>query len=319
MPDETLRRRFEVVVQSANEPMVRQYLEEAYRCFVSEAYNGTVVMTWNAVAYYLRQVIEAISVALFEHNYTILHKQKPPVELWRINDNLFIQTCRRMGVLCDVIGCLDRLRDRRNDCAHPSGIFVSPDETVELAESVRAVVARQVMDERLTDIAILQKFVWTVSEQNGTAIARWVQDTLCPQLAHNLLKIFSSNDEVEDVSGIVGLWRELWNRLDDPIKQRLWDRIERTVQTMLQEGEEATLRTPEELVRFIVWPHPDDEHQSRDRIGQMLVEWLERLAQSGEFREVDMALARRLRQHMPAFLSERFHAVLQEMTRRYTE
>jgi hypothetical protein len=319
MPDETLQRRFEVVVQGTNEPMVRRYLEEAYRCFAAEAYNGTVVMTWNAVAYYLRQVVETISVVLFEYNYTILYDQNPPAELWRINDHLFLQTCRRMGVLCDVIDYLDRLRNRRNDCAHPSGIFVLPDETVELAESIRNVVSRQVTDECLTDMAILREFVQTASEQDGTTIACWVQDALCPKLAHDLLTIFSRNDEVKNISGIVGLWRELWDRLDDPIKQRLWDRIERTVQTMLQEGEEATLRTPEELVRFIVWPHPDDEHQSRDRIGQMLVEWLERLAQSGEFREVDMALARRLRQHMPAFLSERFHAVLQEMTRRYTE
>jgi hypothetical protein len=319
MPDETLRRRFEVVVQSTNEPTVRRYLEEACRCFAAEAYNGTVMMTWNAVAYYLRQVIETINVALFKHNYKFLYDQDPPAELWRINDNLFLQTCRRMGILSDVVDYLDRLRNRRNDCAHPSGIFVSSDETVELAESIYAVVARQVMDERLTDIAILREFARTASEQDGTTIANWVQDTLCPQLAHDLLTIFSRNDEVKDISGIVGLWRELWSRLDDLSKQRLWDRIERIVQTVLQEDEEIALRTPEELVRLIVWPHPDDEHQSRDRIGQLFVEWIEELAQSGTFREVDMALARGLRPCMPAFLRERLQVALQEMTRRYTE
>ena len=319
MPDETLRRRFEVVVQSTNEPMVHRYLEEAYRCFVAEAYNGAMVMVWNAVAYYLRQVVGTISMPLFEYNYTILHKQKPPAELWRINDNLFVQTCRRMGVLCDVIDCLERLRNCRNACAHPSGIFVSPDETVELTEGIRNVVSRQVTDEFLTDAAILREFVRTASEQDGTAIARWAQDSLCRQLAHDLLTIFSRNDEVKDISGIVGLWRELWSRLDDPSRQRLWDRIERIVQPVLQGGEEVALRTPEELVRLIVWPHPDDEHQPRDRIGQIFVEWLERLGHSGEFREVDMALARGLRQHMPAFLRERLHAALQEMTRRYAE
>jgi hypothetical protein len=53
MPDEALRQRFEAVVNSAAEPLVRQYLEEAYRCFVAEAFNAAVVMIWNAVAYYL--------------------------------------------------------------------------------------------------------------------------------------------------------------------------------------------------------------------------------------------------------------------------
>lgn len=318
MPDEALQERFQRVVQSACEEMVRRYLEEAYRCFAAEAYNGAVVMTWNAVAYYLRQVAEAISVALFKHNYKILQGQDPPPELWRINDNLFIQACKRMGVLSDVIDRLNDLRDCRNKCAHPAGIFASPDETLELVESIRNVISRQVTDERLIDPAIVREFAQVCPEQEGETIAPWVREDLCPQLAHDLLTMFERNDEIKDVLGIIGLWRGLWNRLDGATQQRLWARVERIVQAILQETE-AALRTPEEAVRLIVWPNPDDEHPSRDRISQLFVEWLERLARSGEFRESDMALARELRQCLPAPLRERLQAALQEMTRRYTE
>ncbi len=319
MPDETLRQRFEMVAQSAREPVVRRYLEEACRCFSADAYNGAVVMAWNAVAYYIRQVVETISVALFRHNYTILHGQNPPDEMRTINDNLFIHTCRRMGILQDVIDRLGRLRDRRNDCAHPSGIFVLPDETVELVESVRQVVSCQVADERLTEIGILQEFARKASEQEGAAVAQWVEEGLCSQLAHNLLTIFSRNNDVENISGIIGLWHGLWGRLDDISRQRLWNRIIEEIARDVLEGNEAALRTPEELVRLIVWPQPDDTHPSRDRVGQLFVEWLEGLAQSGSFREPDMALARGLRQHMPAPLRDRLQVALQEMTRRYAE
>lgn len=61
MADDALRQRFEAVVQGVDEPLVRQYLQEAFRCFVAEAYNGTLVMTWNAVACYLQLVIKTIS------------------------------------------------------------------------------------------------------------------------------------------------------------------------------------------------------------------------------------------------------------------
>lgn len=318
MPDEALRQRFERIVQNAGEPMVRRYMEEAYRCFVGEAYNGAVVMTWNAIAFYLRQVVEAVGVALFEHNFTVLHRQRPPADLWRINDDLFLQTCRRMGVLSDAIDRLDRLRNRRNDCAHPTGIFVSSDETLELAESVCDVISRQVVDERLTDQAILREFVRIADQRDGETIAPWVREDLCPQLAHDLLTIFERDDEVSDASGIIGLWRGLWDRLDELTQQRLWGRIERIVEATLQEVETA-LRSPEEIVRLIIWPNPDDEHSSRDRVGQLFVEWLEQLAQSGEFTAADMELARGLRQHLPASLCGRLRAALQEMSRRYTE
>jgi hypothetical protein len=318
MPDKVLRQRFKAVTNRAVEPLVRQYMEEAYRCFVAEAFNAAVVMIWNAVAYYLRQVVESISVAFFQHNYRVLHNQNPPDELWRINDNLFMQACDRAGILSDVIPALDRPRDRRNHCAHPSGIFVSVDETLELAESISDVVSHRVAEERLTKPAILREFARTASRPDGEAIAQWVQEALCPQLAHDLLTIFERNDGVTDVSGIIGMWRGLWNRVDEATHQRLWSRIERIVQNTLSDVDNA-LRTPEELVRLIVWPDPNTKHPLRDRIGELFITWLEGLALSGQFRSVDMDLARELRQYLPPSLRERLQAALQEMARRYVE
>jgi hypothetical protein len=318
MPEEALRQRFEAVVNSATEPLVRQYLEEAYRCFIAEAFNAAVVMMWNAVAYYLRLVVRTISVDLFRDSYKTLYRQEPDENLLRINDSLFIQACDGAGILCDVVPDLHRLRESRNRCAHPTGTFVSVDEALELAESIRHVVSRRVVEERLTNPAILREFARNASEPDAEGIAKWVREDLCPQLAHDLLMIFERNDDVTDVSGIIGLWRGLWNRVDEATRQHLWDHIERIVQNMLCDVDRA-LRTPEELVRLIVWPAPDAECPPRDRIGELFVTWLEGLAQSGQFRAVDMDLARGLRQYLPPSLRERLQAALQEMARRYVE
>ena len=229
-----------------------------------------------------------------------------------------MQACDRAGILSDVIPALDRLRNRRNECAHPSGLFVSASEALELAESIGHVVSRRVVEERLTDLAILREFARTASEPDAEAIAQWVQESLCSQLAHQLLTIFESDNDVTDVSGIIRLWRRLWNRVDEANQQDLWDHIESIVQNMLCDVDRA-LRTPEELVRLIVWPAPDAECPPRDRIGELFVTWLEGLAQSGQFRAVDMDLARGLRQYLPPSLRERLQAALQEMSRRYAE
>jgi len=318
MPDKVLRQRFKAVVNRAVEPLVRQYMEESCRCFVVGAFNGAVVMMWNAAAYYLRQVVMTISVTFFQHNYRALFNQNPPNDLWRIKDKELMDACVRAGILCDVADILNRLRNRRNECAHPSGIFVSADEAMELAESIGNIISRRVKDERLIESAILREFARIASELDGETVAQWVREDICTQLAHDLLTIFERDDGVTDVSGIIGLWRGLWNRVDGATRQRLWNRIEGIVQNTLSDVDNA-LRTPEELVRLIVWPDPDTECPPRDSIGNLFVTWLEGLARSGQFRAVDMELARGLRQYLPPSLRERLQAALQEMARRYVE
>jgi len=320
MPTEDLLERFEVVVQSAQESMVRRYLEEAYRCFTAEAYNGAVVMAWNAVSWYLRQVVEAISIPLFEHNYRILYEQNPPGELWRISDGYFIETCQRMGILGEVADKMgERQRNIRNRCAHPSGYFATADDTVAFVESIREVVSCRVVEERLQDIATVREFIKAANEEDGEIIASWVYDDICGQLSHNLLTMYMRDEDIRNVSGIVGLWQGLWPRIDERQKEGLWDKLEQAVKKVLQDEEGTGFRTPEDLVRLIVWPSPDEVHEARDRIGELFVEWFERLAERGDFRAVDMDLAREVRQHMPPALRERLQATLEKMTRRYTE
>ncbi len=309
MSNNVLRQRFKAVVNNTSEPSMRRYLEEAYRCFMAKAFTSMVVMLWNAVAYYLRQVVKSINFGFFEYHYKTLHREEPPEDPIQINDNRFIQACERAGILSNVIQTLDRLRIYRNKCAHPTGIFVSMDEALELIKSVVNVISLRIEDQRLTKLPALREFARITNERDGEAIAQWVHEDLCPQLAHDLLTMFEREDKESDVSGIIGLWRGLWNRLDAETQQRLWDRLERIVQNTLSDVDNA-LRTPEQLVRLFIWPAPDAECPPRDRIGELFVNWLEGLAQSGQFRDIDGELAYGLRAHLPISLRDRLDDLL---------
>ncbi len=318
--NEDLVQRFKTIVQSAFEPVVRKYIEEALRCFSARAYNGAIVMIWNATIYYLHQVVETISFALFEHSYQILHGKRPPNELRHINDSLFVQTYQGIGLLQEeAADRVNKLRDCRNYCAHPTGRFFSADKVMELSEIAYEFISRRITEECLCNIAVIKEFIKTANKQEGETLAPWIQSDLCLQLAHELLKIFLQDDEeVSDLSGIMGLWHQIWERLDNAQKGTLWDRLEqKVVPAILSEG--ISPYTPEDLTRLIVWPSPDEEHETRDKIGKLYVEWFEIKVQEDNFRSVDIDLARNLRQHLSAPLRERLQSVLQEMIRRFAE
>lgn len=324
-PNEDLIQRFKTIVQNAFEPVVKKYIEEAQRCFSAGAYNGAIVMIWNATVYYLQQVVKAISTALFEHCYQILRGEGLPSKLWHVNDSIFVQTYQRMGLLQEeAAGKVNKLHNCRNECAHPSGIFVSVDEVMELAEVAHELISRRVSEERLCNKAVINEFIKKASKQKtsrqeGETLAPWIRNDLCLQLAHDLLTIFLQDDEeISDLSCIFGLWHRLWGRLDNTQKGTLWNRLEqKVVPAVLRE--EVSTRTPEDLTHLIVWPSPNEEHETRDKIGKLYIEWFEMKVQENNFRGIDIDLAHNLKQHLPAPLRERLQSILEEMIRRYEE
>jgi hypothetical protein len=301
------------------EPAVRPYLEEARRCVAAKAHNAALVMAWNALSRYLRLVVEAISVRLFIYNYKILRKgDNPPAELGLVSDKWLIQICHRMGILRDV-DFVEGLRKWRNDCAHPNDLFASPEVAGRYVSGVYKYVSRQLASERLTQPPIIKEFIkQETNVHEGRSIAKWIQEDHCPNLAHSLLDIFLRGDDVEDVSGIVGLWQGLWDRIDDNQKSHLWVHLENATRDALQHTE-GGLRTPKELYDFIVWPSRDEEHQARDRIGRLYIEWLRGLVDENAFESADIDLARQLRERLPESMAEELRAILQDMIRRYAE
>ncbi len=317
MPDPALARRIAAVVETTCEPDVRRYLEEAYKCFMAEAYSAAVVMAWNAVACHMRHVVEKIGEAFFAYHYSAVHKGNPPKSMRDVHDSHLVTTCKRMGVLPSdpVHIAVDTLRNRRNDCAHPTGLFASEEELVDLLDKLCIYLRQSVSDVRLSPQAALE-FIMDEeqNEQEILQIVAWVHESHCEQLAHHMLTMFLTNEDV-DTSRLEVLWKRLWERVDDEGRRHLWVRLEHAVQQALDD--ENRLRTPEDLLALIVWPSPEDSHEVRDCIGELYLSWLEKRLEQNDFAERDMKLARELRQYLPANLRTRANTLWQEMIRRY--
>jgi hypothetical protein len=163
MPGPVLLSRVEAVLQSACEPDVCHYLDEAYKCFRAEAYNAAVVMAWCGVIAYFRLLVSQIGVPfLAYHCWALKQKEKDDqgrelesFDRWQVDFNLrevpdrnLLEALERMRLVqaSDLIV----FRQRRNSFAHPDNEFASEQEAVELIEMANPVYCRVVSRERIS-------------------------------------------------------------------------------------------------------------------------------------------------------------------------
>ena len=317
----------DAILNSVAEADVRRYLEEAQRCFSARASNAAVVMAWCGVILYFRRVVErfgfdflayqlwAIDISQEERLEDAFNNWKCPIveQRWqRVNDRHLLEACKRMGLQVPERVQVD-FRIKRNALAHPDMEFVTPEEALELVRSGQGVYSQHVKNERLTDIDGF--FAYAKQTTDGAAVKQVVDhlnvtDDRTLQYAHRALDAFTK-DEKTSQEGLVAFWGGLWDRFDERQKESLWRHIEQELQVVLDDPD--SLRTPEDMAQFIIWPDPRAEDRGRDRIAGMYVVWLEGRVSNNEFINADMGLARDLRLLLPDHWQERLQRVLEEM------
>jgi hypothetical protein len=328
MPNTTLIREFDVIVNSGAEDDVRRYLEEARKCFIAGANNATVVMAWCGVILYFRRVIEKFGFDFLAYQIWAMEVsqatspedafdnwKRPIVEQgWKeVKDWSLLQACERMGLDAPEKVQVE-FRKKRNAFAHPDLKFTTAKKALELVKYAREIYSRRVQDAYLENLATL--FSYARQTADGPAveqIARYlrVSDNNALEYAHKVLDAYVQDEEASS-EGLTRLWNVLWNSRDERRRESLWKHIERELQAVLDDDSRA-LRRPEDLVEFIVWPDPFAEHEARDRIAEKCITWLEDRVSNDEIIDEDWVLVRRLRQHLSGPLRERLLSVLQEM------
>lgn len=330
MPDTTLLQEFDAIVDSAVEPDVRRYLEEARRCFGAGANNAAVIMAWCGIILYFRRVVERFGFDFLAYQRWVIDiseetcpedafnnwKSSIIQKQWRgVSDHQLLEACERMQL--DMPGEVkSEFRVKRNAFAHPDMEFAAPGEALELVRSGLEVYKRRVETAHLTYIVDL--FAYAKQTTDSAAVQQAVyclnaSNNAVLECAHDVLDDFTVDREASQ-EGLTALWEALWKRLDEGRKESLWKHIVRRLQDVLDDPD--SFRSPEELARFIPWPDPGTEHKGRDRIGEMYVAWLENRVSDDEFINADIGLARDLRQHLPEPWQERLQSALEEMIRR---
>lgn len=324
MPDAALLRRLETIVQSAYEPNVCRYLNEAYKCYKAETYNATVLMAWCAVIAYFRLLVSQIGVPfLAYHCWSPEFKGKDDKEgfqefdqwqkgfaLKEIPDRVLLEALEKMYLV--KTSDLTRFRQRRNSFAHPDNEFASEQECIELIEMAKDVYCRRIAQERVGPFADIVGYAAVTTDRLAVyEIGKWIEDRDCLKLAHDTITAYLSNKGAS-VGGLLGLWQSLWPRLTDT--NTLWKRLE---QVIVEATAGPDPYAPGELIDWIIWPEPGTENTPRDRIARRYIEWLENRVDNNEFEGADVNLARRIRQHLSVNMQQQLQNVIEEMKRRF--
>jgi len=241
VPDTTLLQEFDAIADSAMEPDVRRYLEEARRCFGAGANNAAVVMAWCGVILYFRRVVErfgfdflayqrwAIDISEETHSEDAFDKWKSSIiqKQWRgVSDHQLLEACKRMKL--DVPGEVkSEFRVKRNAFAHPDMEFATPGEALELVRSGLEVYKRRVETAYLTDIVDL--FAYATQTTDSAAVQQTVHflnasDNAVLEYAHKVLDAFTDGRGTSQ-EGLTALWEALWKRLDEGRRESLWKHI----------------------------------------------------------------------------------------------
>lgn len=116
-------------------PLEREFLEEALRCFRVQAYRASVVMTWNLVFSHLRQIVFDKHLAAFNSqaqktfasNKKLCQFQAVGIDDFdEMKESEFILVASKCGVISsNVQKILEEKLKRRNMAAHPSNVSIA--------------------------------------------------------------------------------------------------------------------------------------------------------------------------------------------------
>jgi hypothetical protein len=118
------------------DPLAREFLDEALRCFRAQAFRAAMVMTWNLAFDHLRAWVLNGRVDAFNRQWPLRfpkHWEKARVQVIATADDFgelkeseMIDVCLSAGLIpVDVAKILRDKLEKRNTAAHPSKIFIS--------------------------------------------------------------------------------------------------------------------------------------------------------------------------------------------------
>jgi hypothetical protein len=110
----------------------RAFLDEALICFRHGAFRASIVMTWNLAYDHLCNFVVASNLSAFNVQ---LPKSFPKADvlavvrredLSALRENQVLQVCKSAGIIMNpLFKNLSARLDRRNACAHPTGVAIS--------------------------------------------------------------------------------------------------------------------------------------------------------------------------------------------------
>lgn len=327
MPEAGQATAFEAIMLEACEiaPDIHPYLEEARRCFSAQAYNAMVVMVWCAVIARLLYEIKYVGgKPIFEPEYEAEYGRKPPDDLKKVEDSKLIRVCKRLGLISEETeNVLNGCREKRNDCAHPSDVFVTEGDEVllYLREISVALLSRppQVPWNRITEIIRTDKV--NLSDAQASYLASRITPVeKAHEVMNQLLSAFITTDRFEVRRNILLVWPRLGEVLIHQRKIQLMKRLAKELARFLgiriverdSDIEEHPIDDipsfeldATEVAELVFWEDVERNSWYQRWIYQYLVSEYERFASERSGRGIDAMVLRRLYEHASDEFRER--------------
>jgi len=328
MPETNQVMEFEQIVSEACNLIstIRPYLDEAQRCFIAKAYNATVVMAWCAVIARLQFEVEQIGGRpVFEPEYLAEYGSDSscPDDLKKVEDFKLIRVCLRLGLISQIEEkALDECRKRRNDCAHPLGIFLNAPEVLQYLHEVgRQLLKRsaRVPWNRILEIVRTEGAKLTEEQANHIAASIDPPDK-AQEVMNRLLSSFLTTDSFEIRTNIHLLWPRLGERLASKQRAQLMKRLGKELAGFLgvrviERGpnvEEHPIDEiplieldPTDIADLIFWQDIENDSWYQQWIYEYLISEYERFARERAGRGIDAGILRHLCECAPDEFRER--------------
>lgn len=212
------------------------FLNEAWRCFRSRAYNSALVWVWCALSRYLRAVVSMKErEVLFRFEYERLTGKRPG-PMTQINDKELLGICRHIGVIgldeSDALGnWLEWLRDRRNALAHgdwggtePHGEATASEVVVAIERAVEEILMVSVAGQTfVTDADALRNFAKGMERSIPTQLVDELVRSVPERaklinLCHQLLGSYRSGQDVVNLKNVRSVWTAAFQQLDSSLR-----------------------------------------------------------------------------------------------------
>lgn len=190
-------------------------------------------MMWCAAIARLQFEIEQIGdrpVFELEYQAEFGSESSCPEDLKKIEDSKLIRVSCRLGVVSkEEEEALEQCRDRRNNCAHPSGVFVDVNESLEYAQTLSNVLITRparVPWNRIVEIIKTERVKLT-DEQAEHIVSSIAPMDKTQEVMNQLLSTFLSTDNFEVRDNIRRVWPRLGEILSPEQRTQLMKRLAR--------------------------------------------------------------------------------------------
>jgi hypothetical protein len=213
------------LIECVHTPLAKKYIKEAYECYNSKSYRGSIILTWIAICtdiIYKIEVLNNFGDGRVKELYKKISKcQDKPSEFYKEQiENKLLEQAKEAELLTEIeFKHLEDIKEERNRCAHPAvfqgGQSYDPEPEqakLHMIHACKYLLCQGPTQGRFIVDEIVRQIINCELPQETKNLKEYLfspqrlqksRDTTIRQLVNSLLKNFFNNEELRNHSLII--------------------------------------------------------------------------------------------------------------------